>query len=191
MKLHLTHPIRLFSTPARAWTAVGVYTALLYSTLDLVLQAYLWVFERLGEASVAGILNGIYAAAGLALLVLLRPRRLGAYATLILIAAGLVVFFQQLQQPANRLHFLQYGPLTLLVFDALRFHCRDRYHYVWTLLLVTCIGLGDETLQIFAGRRFDSYDLLLNSMAALFVLALIGFVVEPEGFRAKTPGSQT
>lgn len=187
----LTHPIRLFSTPRRAWIAVGVYTILLYSTLNLALQAYLWVFERLGEAHVAWLLNGIYALSGLAILLLLRPRRWGAYATLFLIAAGLFLVFRQMSVPSNRLHFLQYGPLTLLVFDAVRFHCRDRYHYVWTVLLVSCIGLGDEFLQLFAGRRFDSHDLLLNSMAAVFVLAMLGFVVEPEKPLPKTQDTKS
>jgi hypothetical protein len=187
----LTHPIRLFSTPRQAWAAVGIYTLLLYSTLNLVLQAYLWVFQRLGEANVAGLLNGIFALAGLLLWLLLRPRRLGAYAALVLIATALFLVFRQTQVPSNLLHFLQYGPLTLLVFDALRFHCCDRYQYVWTVLLIGCIGLGDESLQLFAGRRFDSHDLLLNGMAAVFVLALLGFVVEPEELGAKTPGPQS
>lgn len=186
----LTQPIQLFPSPRRAWLAVGVYTALLYSTLNLVLQAYLWVFERLGEANVAGLMDGIYAAAGLALLLVLRPRRLGAYAALTLIAAGLYLFLSEITVPSNGLHFLQYGPLTLLVFDALRFHCRDRYRYVWTVFLVSCIGVGDESLQIFAGRRFDSHDLLLNSVASVFVLALIGFVVEPQEVRDKVSDPQ-
>lgn len=187
----LTRPIRLFSTPRRAWLAVGIYTALLYSTLNLVLQAYLWVFERLGEANVAEIMYAIYAAAGVALLLLLRPRRPGAVAALMLIGGGLYLFLAEISVPSNGLHFLQYSPLTVLVFDALRFHCRDRYRYIWTVFLVSCIGVGDEVMQIFAGRRFDSHDLLLNSMASVFVLTLIGFVVEAEGPGAQEPNLQS
>ena len=173
-------PIRLFSTPTKSWLALSVYTLLLYTTQSWVLQAYLWLFNQVGEAGVSNLLNAFYAAVAILFLILVRPRRPGAWATLALIAAGLVYFFQQLKVPSNRLHFLQYGPLTLLAFDALRFHCHDRFHYVWTLLLVTCIGVGDESAQIFAGRRFDTHDLLLNAMAGLFVLAILGFVLEGE-----------
>lgn len=53
---------------------------------------------------------------------------------------------RHLTVPAKRFNFLQYGPLTVLVFDALRFRLHDRYLYVWTFAAVALIGLSRRLL---------------------------------------------
>lgn len=179
-------PGGIFGTPVRAWLAVGIYTIALYSTLTLAYDLYIRVFDQIGRDWMSWLLNLTYVLIGLVILLLLlsgRSSRPGAYVTLALVAlaTGYCLYLEDV--PANRIHFLQYGPLTILVLDALRFHCRDSYIYVWTLALVTLIGLGDEVLQgVLSDRRFDPHDVVLNSLAGILTLALVGWVLGPENY---------
>ena len=76
---------------------------------------------------------------------------------------------------------MQYGPLTLLVFDALRFRFTGRPLYLWTFVAVTIIGVGDEALQgILPQRHFGLLDIVVNSTAGLLTLAFIGWVIGEE-----------
>ena len=69
-------------------------------------------------------------------------------------------------------------PLTVLVFDAVRFRSLGRFQYVWTVVLISVIGFGDGTIQwILPTRHFGIPDLLTNSTAGLLTLAFIAFVL--------------
>ena len=173
--------VRIFGSPQRAWLFVTVYILLLYGTGLLTLQAYLWFYDRLGREAVEWTLNSVFAVVGVGLIVLCRPRRPAALLTLALVAVALAYCAAQIDVPANRLHFAQYAPLTLLVFDALRFRVSERDRYPLTVVLVTLVGIGDEFVQsLSAGRVFDVHDIVLNGVAAVLTLAVIGFVWEED-----------
>jgi len=145
-----------FSSEWKAWTAVAVYTGLLYSTLTLAFDAYVFVYDRVGRETVSFWMNFAVGATG------------------VLVVAYCL---SQLPVPAKRFHFLQYGPLTALVYAALAFRSRNPDRYVWAMLLVSLIGLGDETIQaLLPDRHFGMLDLVINSTAAAVTLAFIGFV---------------
>ncbi len=176
----------IFSSPRKAWIAVVLYTVFLYSTLTLAFDLYMSLFDRMGREFMDSLMSWMYLPLGLilvALILLFFPRRIGAHVAFLLVTLALICCLQFLTVPAKRFHFLQYGPLTVLVFDALRFHCHDRYHYVWTLLIVALLGLGDETVQgILPDRHFGVADVVLNSVAALLTLAFLGFVIGDENY---------
>lgn len=171
----------VFSSSRRAWAAVTLYTLFLYSTLTLAYETYVWVFDRLGKPTVSALMTGMYLPVGLALLAFLffrLPRRLSAYITFGLICLALVCCLKFLTVPAKRFHFLQYAPLTFFVFDAMRFTFKSHSLYLWTLVTVTAIGLGDETLQaILPNRHFGLLDVTINSVAGMLTLAFIAFVI--------------
>jgi hypothetical protein len=176
----------IFSSPARAWMVVALYTAFLYSTLTLAFHWYVQWSERLGEPGMDRLMTWMYLPIVLAVLVFVLsflPRRLGAYVAFVLICLALAYALKYLEVPAKRFHFFEYWPLTLFIYDALRFKCRDRYLYVWTLALVTLIGLGDESLQaIMPKRHFGLLDLGVDALAGLLTLAFIGFVMGEENY---------
>ncbi len=176
----------IFSSPRKAWIAVVLYTVFLYSTLTLSFDLYVSLFDRMGREFMDSLMSWMYLPLGLilaALIFIFFPRRIGAYVAFLLIALAFICCLQFLTVPAKRFHFLQYGLLTVLVFDALRFHCHDRYHYVWTLLIVALLGLGDETVQgILPDRYFGVADVVLNSVAGLLTLAFLGFVIGDENY---------
>lgn len=176
----------IFSTPTKAWTAVAVYTGILYSTLTVAFDLYVSVYDRMGRAVVSSWMNRAFLAAGLLLLLVVirvAPRKLSGYVAFLLIGLAVAFCLQYLTIPAKRFHFFQYAPLTVLVFDALRFRCQDQSIYVWTLSTVFLIGLGDETIQgLLPDRYFGVVDLAINTAAGALTLAFIGFVWREENY---------
>ncbi len=174
----------IFSSPGRAWTAVALYTIFLYASLTLAYDIYVRFFDRLGKPFMSSLMIWIYLPVGLALLAFVifsLPRRPTAYLSFLLICLALVACLNFLTVPAKRFHFLQYGPLTLLVFDALRFRFTGRPLYLWTFVAVTIIGVGDEALQgILPQRHFGLLDIVVNSTAGSLTLAFIGWVIGEE-----------
>ena len=194
----------IFKTPRAAWAAVILYTVTLYGTLTIAFRLYSWVYDRMGKPFMSSAMMWIYAPLGLLLLMLLvfrLPRRAGAYLTFTMIGLALLYCLTRLEVPAKRFHFLQYAPLGVVVFDALRFHCRDRYHYIWAMAIVTLIGLGDEVLQgILPNRYFGVNEVVINSAAGFFALVFIAFVLGEENYpwppkgagkRGQVPGSES
>ncbi len=159
---------------------------LLYSTLTVAFDAYMWLFDRLGRASMGRLMGWTFLVVGLILalfLLFFLPKRKEPYLAFALICLAVAYCVQIIDVPANLFHFLQYGPLTVLVFDALHFHCKDRSIYVWSLTLVVILGVRDETLQsLLPNRYFALEDIILNSAAGLFSLAFIGFVIGEENY---------
>ncbi|MGH9338050.1 MAG: VanZ family protein [Acidobacteriota bacterium] len=171
----------IFSTPGKAWVAVAVYTVFLYSTLTLAFDIYVYFFDWLGKPFLSSFMFWMYAPVGLALLGFMwrrLPRRPETYLAFGLIGLALAYCLSILEVPAKRFHFLQYGILTVLAFDALRFKFRDRYLYLWTMAFVSLVGFGDECVQwMLPDRYFGINDVVLNAGAGLLMLAFLGFVI--------------
>ncbi|RPJ59330.1 MAG: hypothetical protein EHM23_14490 [Acidobacteria bacterium] len=187
----------LFSSARTAWLVAFVYTIFLYSTLTLAFRLYVWMFDRYGKPFMSALMIWIYVPIGLALLAFLLfrlPRQLGRYVTFLMLGLAMAFCLDRITIPAKRFHFLEYAPLAVLVFDALRFHCRDRYHYVWSMVVVTLVGLGDEVIQgILPNRYFGINEVVTNAAAGFFALIFIAFVLGEENYpwprRKKAPVS--
>jgi hypothetical protein len=176
----------LFSSARTAWLVVSVYTIFLYSTLTLAFRLYVWMFARFGKPFMSSLMIWIYVPIGLALLAFLffrLPRQLGRYVSFLMLGLALAFCLDRITIPAKRFHFLEYAPLAVLVFDALRFHCRNRYHYLWTMAVVSLVGLGDEVIQgILPNRYFGINEVVTNAAAGLFALIFIAFVMGEENY---------
>lgn len=177
---------RLFSSSKRALSWTTIYSVLLLSSVEINYRLYMWAFNKLGRKLLTGSLGAVFLALGFFLVFLVlacRPRRIGSFLSLGLIVATGLYCLDHLSQPANRLHLLEYTPLTVLVFDSLGFYLKDRFIYVWTFFIVSTIGLLDESIQsISPDRHFDTTDLVLNAATALLVLAFIGFALGEENY---------
>ena len=165
---------------------MGLYTLVLYSTLTLAFDLYVSLYEQIGQNAMSGWLNAGFVVAGVVLLTFVlwavKPG-LSGYLAFLVICLVVAFCLLYLTVPAKRLHFLQYAPLTVLVFDAFRFRHYDHSVYVWTLFTVSLIGLGDETIQAFLpDRHFGIVDLVINSTAAVLTLAFLRFVLREENY---------
>lgn len=172
-----------FRRERTAWLAVFLYVVLLYSSLSLAFDIYVTIFDYYGRETVSLAMNSLYAIFGLfvlsGVLRFLRPAPSG-YGAILLIALALAFSLSHLEVPAKRFHYLQYGPLTVLIFDALRFRLQGSGIYIWTMLLVALVGLGDECIQwLLPERHFGLLDVVINASAGLLALVFLGFVVRP------------
>lgn len=73
--------------------------------------------------------------------------------------------------PVERVHFLEYGILGYLVFMA----TTDSWKrpFIYSLLLVSIIGIGDETIQWFLPSRVgDMRDVFMNSFGGLLGIGI-------------------
>ncbi len=166
-----------------AFLALAGYILLLYLSPDLSYDLYMFVFRRIGRDTASVWMNGAFAAVGLTafLLLLRRGLKAGAWVAFLLISLAVGFCLVYLDIPAKRFHFFQYAPLTILVSVNVRLRCTDRYQYVWTLLAVSLVGLGDELIQgALPNRHFSFVDVFIDTGAGLLTLAFVEFVVGPD-----------
>ena len=176
----------LFSSLKKAWLGVIAYTLVLYGTPSVAYEVFILLSNRVGRDAVSGRMNLLFLLTGVVLLlfVIFRlPRTWSGYLYFALLGLAVAMTLYGLTIPAKRFHFFQYAPLTVLVFDALRFTVKDRRLYLGTLALVALIGVGDETIQwIIPTRSFGFLDIIVNAEAGLLTLLFILFVLREENY---------
>jgi len=100
----------------------------------------------------------------------------------LLLTASVWVMRNQLQSPAEAIHFFEYGILSFLLFRAWSHHVRDRLIYPIAALSLMIIACMDEYLQwLMPGRFWDFRDIRLNVMAGIFIQGIIALVINPSG----------
>jgi VanZ family protein len=154
------------------WASILIYTGVIYSTLSLVSHLRKWMTERWGP----GVFDSIYvvfALLGVFLLVWIlryKPKgeRLRAIAILAAVSVLYAYYLSRLHYAAERLHFLQYGAMGVLLLAAFARHCT-----LWTSVLSACmisywIGLGDEAIQWALPNRVGEIgDSIVNLFSAI------------------------
>ncbi len=89
----------------------------------------------------------------------------------------------------KKMHFIEYGLLTFLLYDVLRDRVAKAVRYPVTLLIASLLGSVDEGIQYFVpGRSFDLSDLLSNVYAAFLMLVMIFIVERRKAAAAKGSG---
>lgn len=99
---------------------------------------------------------------------------------LIILASAYTWGLSRLELPIERIHFIEYGLLSILIFRALRHNLRDKSIYVWSGIAVFCLGLLDEGIQyLLPNRVYDTRDVIVNGIAGILGLLLIGLCFQP------------
>jgi len=115
----------------------------------------------------------------------LKIRTLPNYLWLAVVALIYVFYTLKLwKRPEEAIHFLEYGLLGFLLFQALRHHIHDKGIYLIAFLFGALTGIFDEALQWMIPRRvWDFRDLGLNALSVgLFQVAIL------KGIRPKLQG---
>ena len=86
----------------------------------------------------------------------------------------------RLELPIERIHFIEYGLLSLFVFRALRHNIKDTSLYLWSGIIVFCLGFLDEGIQyVLPNRVYQISDVVVNGVAGILGLLLIGLCFQP------------
>lgn len=105
----------------------------------------------------------------------LNIRTLANYLWLAIVALIYVFFTLKLwKRPEEAIHFLEYGLLGFLLFQALKHHIHDKGIYLIAFIAGALAGIFDEALQWMIPRRvWDFRDLGLNALSVgLFQVAI-------------------
>ena len=137
--------------------------------------------RRLGNLAdyFAALILGL---AGIALIFYLRAQRktMINFIWLAILASFYVLALSRLQLSIEKIHFVEYGLLSLLVFRALRHNIMNRSLYFWSGLIVFCLGWLDEGIQYaLPNRVYDTRDVIVNGLAGILGLLIIGLCLQP------------
>ncbi|MBI5298984.1 MAG: VanZ family protein [Deltaproteobacteria bacterium] len=164
-------------TRRKAWGFVGAYVALVYAGLYFTPFLGLYLSKRNALGSFVG---WTYALSALFLIYFLyfklKIRKAEAYGLLL----GLGILFQgaiqRMEETLDRLHFLEYGLLYLLIYLAFRFSSDGIVLIGRTIILCSLFALGDEGLQgLLPNRMAEWHDVLIN-ISACYLAAGVVFV---------------
>lgn len=103
-----------------------------------------------------------------------------------LIALGLIAWMsisviRGIESPFDRLHVIEYGLLSFLLFRILRFYVATTAIYLWVCLLVLVAAIIDESVQLFLpNRSFSLYDMWLDIVVAVLAQLTIALVIFPK-----------
>jgi VanZ family protein len=175
---------------ASAWLWVILFTIVIYATLPVAPVAWRVFARRVGNGAEIIVITSLLLTAGGVLWLSLRragPIAAGRIALLGAVGAVYLAIIAMVElTPAEKLHFLYYGLLAVLVYRALRLDLGGGSLLVLTVIVVAVIGLGDEVLQgIIPRRYFEWKDVALNAVSGLLATALIVILWQPD--RETTP----
>ncbi len=166
----------------RNWIIAFLYTMLIYLTLPIMPR--LWNgFRRFAGGYANHIAAIILAIIGFVVLIYLIRQHRGRRSIFWFFILALIYAWalSMLKLPVERIHFIEYGLLSIFVFKALAHDIKNRSVYLWSALIVFCLGLIDEIIQHFLPTRvYDTRDVVVNGCAGILVLLIIALCFQPE-----------
>lgn len=185
------------------WHAVAVYVIVLYATLPLGRPVITFMREHFVPEMQRRIVMGLFAAVGAGLVVYLAAqwRKLSPLAY-VCFAFFLRLYWLEcstlMQYPEERLHFIEYGALALLIHRALSIDLKGFAAYAVAFAIGAVIGYGDEGVQWLTRylpatyrRYFGWNDVALNALGVLYGLGFLATVLRNKrdgGRRDKADG---
>jgi glycopeptide antibiotics resistance protein len=150
--------------PRRAQLLTICYVGFIYATLPIMRPILNFLKSTLGEAfSPAVYAFLLFVALGIIYLFLKYGR---GWKSLILIAIILGVtayILPSIKYPEERVHFLEYAVLGIMLYFALREKIKGRKVFIGIAFIVFFIGFGDEIIQgILPNRVYQFSDVVLN-----------------------------
>ena len=195
------------------WILIALYTALIFFTLSYARTFSTLVINRYGDGMFSSITLVTLVTAGcvvIAYMCALREKlfsRLAAFAAIGGLYAYVLIpgFRDALHEwtvhigytgefltslriyplvNSEKIHFLEYGLLGLLLCKALSFHIKDKLAYPLAVVGVYCIGLLDEGVQWALPNRVGEFrDIGINLLAGTLTVILVALVLRPRVFR--------
>jgi hypothetical protein len=146
------------------WAIITVYVGLIYLTLPVMRPVINFLYEALGKEALSMGVNGLLALAIICFSAYIYKNGLTgrlrlALVFFVMLAGGLVAM--GLDIPEERVHFLEYGVLGLLVLKAMG--CGSIRLVLYSVILVSIIGAVEELIQLILPNRVgDMRDVLMN-----------------------------
>lgn len=163
------------------WGILFFYTLFLYISLPVMpglwgkFVRYSGNFASYSAAFILGLI-------GLFIIFYLISKRkdIRNFMWLLILASAYAWGLSRLKLPIERIHFIEYGLLGLLVFRALSHNIRGKSLYLWSGITVFCLGFLDEGIQyVLPNRVYETKDVIVNGIAGILGLLVIGLCLQP------------
>lgn len=163
------------------WLILIVYVTLIYSTLYITPNFARLLSGLLGKNFVLAVnifvISAVIAVTGL-FYSKIKAMPLSFYVKLTAIFSLYLFFILRWTNiPAEKIHLIEYGFLSYLVLRVMSGVRSSAAQYLYTILIVSAIGCGDELIQkCLTNRVCDPKDMALNAISGILGLALIGIL---------------
>lgn len=195
------------------WLLTAVYAAIIFLTLSYARTFSDFMEARYGKDIFSQITSMTLAGAGIGMLAYFLTRQtqlLARLAVFALIAAvygfilnpdfrdAVCAYLQTLGlnthlletldiypvAAAEKIHFLEYGFLGLLLCKTLSYQIKDTSAYLVALVIVYLVGMTDETLQWALPNRVGEYrDIWINVVSGALAITAVWLVIRPRAFQ--------
>ncbi len=176
----------ILATEFRSWLAVALWIIILLLTIPFARTFQAIVRNTLGDNSFGYFVVAVVVISVLYLILKLRSAAMALPAVnigwLLLCAAFIIAYtFRLWGNPVEAVHFVQYGLLAALLFNAFLWRHKNYLVYVAVVLAAAAVGVIDEFLQwLTPGRVWGLSDITINSLAALVVCVAIAKGIRPQ-----------
>lgn len=175
------HSLRRNKAKNRDWTIVISYVLFIYATLSIMPRIWNSFSRATGELSsflvaVVFVILAMY----VVFYLIAMKKTISSFLWLLFLIVFYVIALRMIELSIERIHFIEYGLLSIFVFKALRHSIQNKRIYAWAALIAFAFGCIDEGIQYFLPNRFfDVKDIAVNAVAILFGLALLALVFRP------------
>ncbi len=185
-------PESLFKKRLIAWSLLFAWVGFIYLTLGTVPDWRDTLVDKYGEG-VFTTLTYSGGALGLAALLAVmifyyRQKRVLPYIALFLNLAFLVYVLESwITLPVEQIHFIEYGIVGFLSFNALRHHLKGWGLISAAVLLTFMFGMVDETIQgLLDNRVGEQRDMIWNGLAGAIAMSIEAFSLKPRVLAEKS-----
>ncbi|MBU0469011.1 MAG: VanZ family protein [Candidatus Omnitrophica bacterium] len=162
----------------KRWLIVTIYVLFVYSTLYFVRPVCEFLKENTPFEQIVNVI--LYASLFAVVLLIKKFFGLKSISTYIFLGLTTMIYlagFALVDIPEEKIHFAEYGVLSILVFWALRYYSKHWHRYLAAFIMTSLIGLGDEVIQHFLPNRYYQIsDVILNAISGGLGLAWVYIV---------------
>jgi hypothetical protein len=147
------------------WVAILTYICVIYITLPVMRPLLKFLYSSIGRETLSIAVNSILLLSSIVLLILLLFRR-GLFSFLLVALPVVItaVFVYTLKLPEERIHFLEYAVLGLLILKAMGKGSKSG-QMAFSLLIVFIAGGIDEFIQhLLPTRVGEIRDVVMNAV---------------------------
>ncbi len=153
------------------WIIIAIYIFLIYSTLSVTPLILNFLYTSLEQKFLTIIVNIIFIIITLLIIYFLIKKKKLKISFFLLIFLFLILFWiTQIEKPAERIHFLEYGILGVLIFKATGEKVKQN---IFGIILLVMIAVIDELIQYMLPNRVgDIKDVIMNIIGGIIGLWL-------------------
>jgi len=161
------------------WSYVSLLILVIYSTLYIVRPVATYLRKNIPSINLTAniIIVVLVIASLLKLCMMFKANAIKGYHTLALILAAIVLYgiiILKIELAEEKIHFFEYGILGLLAFRAFSIDLKGYKVYLFTFILASLIGWGDEGIQyLLPNRYYEIRDVVMNASGGAMALFLI------------------